>query len=98
MQRQTEMENSMLQAHREFVTNLNKSVDMLDGDIKEAAGMTEICTEEWCFAIEDVIDELHKCIYSISEPRWLTEDDSKALRDLRRRVRDIYVKYKGIQA
>jgi hypothetical protein len=98
MQRQIEMENNMLQAHREFVTNLNKSVDMLDEDIKEAAGMTEICTGEWCFAIEDVIDELHKCIYSISEPRWLTEDDSKALRDLRRRVRDIYVKYKGIQA
>ena len=98
MQRQTEMEESMLRAHREFITNLNKSVDILNDDISEAAGMTEICTGEWCLAIEDVIDELHKCIYAISEPRWLTEEDSKILRSLRRRVHDIYVNYKGIKA
>ena len=98
MQRQTEMEESMLRAHREFITNLTKSVDILDEDINEAAGMTEICTGEWCLAIEDVVDELHKCIYSISEPRWLTAEDSKTLRNLRRRVHDIYVNYKGIQA
>ena len=44
MQRQTEMQNSMLRAHREFITNLNESVDILDQDIQEAAEMTELCT------------------------------------------------------
>lgn len=97
MQRQVDMENSMLLAHREFVTNLDKSLDMLDRDIDEAEEMTHICTDEWCLATEDVIDELHKCIYSISEPRWSSKEDSENIRRLRNRVKGIYLKYKSVR-
>ena len=97
MQKQTEMENSMLMAHREFVTNLDKSLDMLDHDISEAAEMTDICTDEWCLSTEGVVDELAKVIYSISEPRWLTDEDSKKISQLRHRVHDLYAQYKSIR-
>jgi len=97
MQRQVEMENAMLMAHREFVTNLEKSLTMLDKDISEAAEMEQSCTDEWCNATEDVIDELHKCVYSISEPRWATNDDSKKIKKLRSRVKDLYSKYKSVK-
>jgi hypothetical protein len=97
MQRQIEMEETMLRAHREFMINLEKSIELLAQDISEAAEMTEICTDEWCNATENVVDELHKCIYSISEPRWLTEEDSKKISNLRRRVHDLYAQYKSIR-
>ena len=95
MKKQIEMENSMLVAHREFISNLNESLDLLDKDINEAAEMTQICTDEWCLSTEGVVDELAKMIFSISEPRWLTDEDSEKISQLRHRVHDIYAKYKS---
>ncbi|MEW6594034.1 MAG: hypothetical protein AB1413_04095 [Thermodesulfobacteriota bacterium] len=98
MQRQIEMENTMLIAHREFMANLAKSLDILEKEISEAATMTSICTDEWCNATEGVIDELHKCIYSISEPRWLTKEDTQGIKKLREKVKNLYAKYKSIRS
>lgn len=97
MQRQIEMEETMLLAHREFMSNLDNSLGMLDKDISEAAEMTQICTDEWCLSTEGVLDELAKVIYSISEPRWLTDEDSKKISQLRHRVHDLYAKYKNVR-
>ena len=97
MQRQVQMEETMLRAHREFMENLEKAINLLETDINEAVEMTNICTDEWCNATENVVDELHKSIYSISEPRWLTTADSKKISALRRRVHDIYAKYRSIK-
>ncbi|MEN8258683.1 MAG: hypothetical protein ABFS09_12545, partial [Thermodesulfobacteriota bacterium] len=69
MKKQKEMQESFLMAHRDFISSLDRSLDMLDHDIDEAAEMGQICTDEWCIATEGVVDELAKVIYSISEPR-----------------------------
>ena len=95
MQKQIDMEQAMLTAHREFITGLEKAIDLLEKDIAEATDMTHICTDEWCKATENVIDELHKSIYSISEPRWLTNEDSKKISNLRKRVKSLYTQYKA---
>jgi hypothetical protein len=91
------MEETMLRAHRDFMTNLEKTINLLEQDITEAGEMTKICTDEWCNATENVVDELHKCVYSISEPRWLTAADSKKISELRHRLHDIYAKYRRIK-
>ncbi len=96
MQRQIEMENTMLRAHREFMENLDKSLDLLDKDINEASEMTHICTDEWCRSTESVLDELAKLIYSLSEPRWLKDEDSKKISGLRCRVHDLYARYRSM--
>ena len=57
--------------------------------------MTHICTDEWCKATEDYLDELHKDIFSISEPRCSTKEDSDRIKALRRRIKDLYVTYKA---
>ena len=97
MQRQIQMEESMILAHREFMSSLEKSIDLLEQDIDEAAEMTQICTDEWCISTEGVVDELAKIIYSISEPRWVTGDDSKKISRLRHRIHDVYAKYKSVR-
>jgi len=97
MKRQVEMEETMLRAHREFMEYLDKSINLVAKDIDEAKEMTHICTDEWCLAIENVLDELAKIIFAISEPRWLTKEDSKKISDLRHRIHDLYARYKAIK-
>ena len=96
MKRQVEMEETMLRAHREFLANLEKSLNLVAQDIEEAGEMTHICTDEWCLATEGVLDELAKVIYAISEPRWLSKEDSKKISDLRHRIHDLYGRYKAV--
>jgi hypothetical protein len=90
MLKQKDMEDAMLYAHKNFMNNLEKSLDILTLELKEAKGMTSICTDEWCNATESYIDDMHKNLYSISEPRWLPKEDSRRLKELRTRIRDLY--------
>lgn len=96
MKRQNEMVESFLFAHHEFTNNLGKSIELLESDIKEAAEMGEICTDEWCLAAEHNLDELAKLIYSISEPRWMSNEDSRKISGLRHRVHDLYANYRAL--
>jgi hypothetical protein len=77
------------------VNNLEKGLDMLQEDIDEAAQMSDACTAEWCQATEHVIDELSNSLFSISEPRWSSDEDSKKIKALKRRLHDLYAKYKA---
>jgi len=83
-------------AHREFMKGLDKSFKIIERDLNEVGDFDAQCTGEWCTKMESSIDELAKFIYSISEPRWLTDKDSKMIHDMRHRVHDIYAKFKGI--
>jgi hypothetical protein len=98
MKRQDEMVDSFLVAHREFMANLESSLVLIEEELDEAAEIGEICTGEWCTATEGTLDELAKFIFSVSEPRWITDEDSKVLKNLRRKVHDLYAKYKGVSA
>lgn len=96
MKQQKEMVDSFLMNHREFMTNLDKSFDLIEHDLDEAQELDAICAGPWCKAIESSIDELAMYVYSISEPRWVTEADSKKLSSMRRRIHDLYSKYRSI--
>jgi hypothetical protein len=97
MKRQVEMEESMLHAHRQFMNNLGKTIDLLDRDISEVGEMALLCTDEWCLSTEGVLDELAKAIFAISEPRWLSKEDSRKISDLRHRIHDLYARYKAVK-
>lgn len=92
------IEKDTLAAWRTYTAALEKSLEQLEKDIDEAAAMADACTEEWCTATEHVIDELGNALFSISEPRWSDESDSKKIKELKRRLHDIYAKYKGAAA
>jgi len=98
MKRQTEMIESFTRAHREFIDNLDKSIKILEGDLNETDEMGRICTDEWCIATEHALDELAKMIFSISEPRWITVEDSMRLRNLRTKIHDLYATYKKVSS
>lgn len=98
MDQQKKMEEAFLKTHREFINNLDESIEVLRKDISEVSEMEQKCTDEWCKATEHYLDDLIKMIYSISEPRWLTEKDSEKIKELRGKVHDLYSQYRQVKA
>jgi hypothetical protein len=93
---QMRLQDNVLESWREQIRSLEESLELLEGGIKEAAEMADICTDEWCQATEHVIDDLSNSVFSISEPHWAPEEDSKKLKDLRKRIHSMYSRYKAV--
>jgi hypothetical protein len=91
---QIDLQNKVVESWRQHLGNMEQSLDILEKGINEAAQMTEICTDEWCTATEHVIDDLSNDLFSISEPGWASDEDTKKLKALKRRVHDLYAQYK----
>ena len=81
---------------RHYMSGLEKSLKELDDDISEADKMAASCTKEWCEAMEHVIDELSNAVFSLYEPTFVKEEDSKKIKDMRKHIHDLYAKYKSI--
>jgi hypothetical protein len=81
-----------------FVESLEKSVAMLEKEIDFTSKMVNACTLEWCEATERAMDDISNSLFSISEPSWLPDEDSKKLKALKRRVHDVYAQYKAAAA
>jgi hypothetical protein len=85
----------VVEAWRGFVDNLGTSLDMLEKEIDFTSKMVKACTIEWCQVTEQTLDEISNALFSISEPSWLADEDSKRLKALKRKVHDVYAKYKA---
>ena len=92
-----QLHRDTLEAWEHYITALETSIQNLEADIEEAADMSDRCTAEWCEATEHVIDEINDALFTISEPRWSSDEDSKRIKALKRRVRELYAAYKGAQ-
>ncbi len=90
------LQENIVKSWRDFVGDMETSLDMLEKDIEEAGQMSSTCTSEWCEATEHVIDELSNSLFSISEPRWSSEEDSLRIKKLKTKVYDLYAKYKSV--
>ena len=96
MQKQIDMVESFKMEHRDYMKNLIRSMDKLEKDFEASREIDNICSGEWCRAVELCFDELAKELYSISEPRWVSDDYSRTLRNMRRRLHDLYAQYRSI--
>ena len=92
------IQESVIQNWRQFMDNMEKSLDLVEDQLDQAAEMTEICTSEWCEATEHVLDDLGNWLFSISEPRGSSQEDSQRIRRLKKRLHDLYAKYKPLPA
>jgi chromosome condensin MukBEF ATPase and DNA-binding subunit MukB len=95
MMKQKDMVESFQMSHRSYMKTLNDCLKKLEDDFEESREIDNVCTGEWCRAVELSFDEIAKELYSISEPRWVSDDYSRTLRNMRRRLHDLYAKYHG---
>lgn len=93
-----QIQAEMEKAWRIYVEGLDKSILLLEKDIAEASKMAGVCTDEWCEATEHYIDDIGNALFSISEPRWANPKDSQKIKDLKRKVHDLYANYKQVYA
>lgn len=91
-----ELHQEYVNAWRTYLNALEKAIVKIEADIEEVSEMADECTNEWCQATEHVIDELSNALFSISEPRWSTKDDSAKIKQLKRRVHDLYADYRSV--
>jgi hypothetical protein len=87
--------SSITEGWRDFIRSMEQSLEMLERDIEDTIQLADACTAEWCQVTEHVLDELSNILFSISEPRWSSEEDSRKLKALKRRLHDAYAKYKS---
>ena len=85
----------MTEGWRVFVSQLEKSLDLLEKEIDFTSKMVNACTLEWCQATEETLDDISNSLFSISEPAWISKEDSRKLKALKRKVHDVYAKYKA---
>ena len=78
-----------------FVENLENALELLEKEIDFTSKMVNACSLEWCQATEQAFDEISNSLFSISEPSWVSDEDSKKLKALKRKVHDLYAKYKA---
>ena len=81
----------------DYVVGLKQALIELEQDITEAEKMSDSCTLEWCEAIEHVVDELSNAIYTIHEPVFSTDEQSRSIKEMRKRIHDIYHRYKMVK-
>ena len=91
-----EIHREYVRAWRTYLNSLEQALSKLEADINEASEMAGVCTDEWCQATEHVIDELSNALFSISEPRWSDKEDSAKIKQLKRRVHDLYADYRNV--
>ena len=91
-----ELQQEYVGAWRTYVKGLDKAIAKLENDIQEASQMADACTSEWCQATEHVVDELSNALFSISEPRWANAEDSAKIKQLKRKVHDLYADYRAV--
>ena len=89
-------QNEIVYAWGSYLDALEKTLDSLEADIKEAEEVAGVCTDEWCEATEHYIDDIGNALFSISEPRWSSDADSERLKKLKRRLHDLYANYKAV--
>jgi hypothetical protein len=90
------LQAEMLQAWRIYLNALEKALNSLELQINEAAGGTLTRTEQWYHALVQSIDDIHNALFSISEPHWLSAKDLKRIKQMKRRVHDLYAMHRDI--
>jgi len=87
----------MDQAWHTYMENLFASMQKMEQTVNEAAEMPMDCTEDWCANARALLDDLNHQIFSIHEPKWSSDDDSRRIRTMKRKIHDIYSNLSGIE-
>lgn len=74
----------------DFLEEYHNSLVSLESQIQDASELRQYCTDEWCSANECMLGEITNAVFTIHEPHWTTEEDSRKLKELKKRVRNLY--------
>ena len=79
-----------------WMQGLEETLEEVDECLDQAGEVQEICTDEWCEATDSLLDDLNHVLFSISEPKWTSEEDSRKIKELRKRARKLYERFEEV--
>ena len=83
------------EGRKAMLEKVESGLDSIEKEVTNTSKMLDACTLEWCQSTEHALDEVSNSLFSISEPSLSSEEDSRKLKALKRRVHDIYAHYKA---
>lgn len=75
---------------RYFGGAMERSLNELDRNLNEVGEFACGCTDEWCLSAEHIADILENELFSVCEPRWGSEEQSRQIKNLRCRLHRFY--------
>ena len=91
-----ELQEKLIGAQKEFIDQIEEAINRLENEIKEASEVEHSGRAEWERSIGGYIDELHRVIFSIAEPRYGSEKEHKKIAELRKKLKDLYADFKNM--
>ncbi|MFP4316018.1 MAG: hypothetical protein ACOC24_04860 [Desulfovibrionales bacterium] len=88
---------SLDESWKTYLNGLEESLKYLENGIDEGREMQEICTDEWCEATEHYLDYIAHGLFTIHEPNFASEEDSRRIKDMKKKLHDLYAKYRSVQ-
>ncbi len=76
----------MTEAWRNYVRQVESLVEQIEKELQKALHEGGQFTEEWLRYVDEVMDEINNCIFSIGEPKWADSKDAAQIKDLKRRI------------
>jgi hypothetical protein len=87
--------NAASEAWVQLRASLEESLNNLEKEIDDAGQVQNACTDEWCKAVEHALDDYANFLFALHEPRWVSDEESRKIKDLKKRVHDLYAQYKN---
>ncbi len=81
---------------KDFSESFEDSLRELERTINNISYLREVCRDALLEATECRLGEATAAAFAISEPHWASGEDTKKLRDLRKRLHDLYLDSKPV--
>ncbi|MGV1097961.1 hypothetical protein ACUUL3_00930 [Thiovibrio sp. JS02] len=86
------LHSDQVSSFRYFAKAMSESLDTLEKEINSTSRCSHCCSAEGCLTIEHHIDKLHNELYSMSEPRFGSAEDTRKFHELKTRLHRLYQK------
>ena len=80
----------------DFSDSFENSLRRLEEMADDVSDLRQVCRDEWCEATECLLGEATVAAFAISEPHRVSDEDSKRLRDVKKRIHDLHLGQKPL--
>lgn len=88
--------SKVLEGWRNYIQSLEASLNGVEKQIIEAGKTSSFCTEDWCTATEQLMEDLFHAVFTVHTPAFITAEDNNKLKNLKKRIQELYAQFKSV--
>jgi hypothetical protein len=94
---QSDPQVAAIEAWSQYLNSLHEGVERLQRLVTDVEEMRQVCSDEWCETTECLLGELTVAVFAISEPHWTAPEESRKIKDLKKKLHDLHARHSSIQ-